>query len=384
MQKKLRIAIVCDALDDDSLGGSFISWKRFGAWLAKAGHEIIRITSRFHDETKRENFAYAKLYEFPHTPRIWAYGVYFAYTSASRLCKIFQQEKIDVIYSIQPTLIARQAVRAAKRLHIPIVSHSHTLPEYFMPWMPRWIQKLIKKFVAYMYSKYDGLISPTQFLKKRYDDCGFAMQQIVIGNGVDTKIFFPLAKKPSEICSILYVGRLDSNKNIGVLIQALHLLRLQKKLKENVRCTIVGWWSMEKKLRALVSEYELWNIVQFTGTLVTNSLPLVESFQRASVFVLPSLYETEGMVVLEAMACACPLLVADSPTSAAKDFVHNNGYTFDPKDPQDLADKLYQLSTNPELCELMGKISQEEATKFSFTLSVQKLEWFFHSLIDRR
>lgn len=91
-----------------------------------------------------------------------------------------------------------------------------------------------------MYSKYDGLISPTQFLKKRYDDCGFAMQQIVIGNGVDTKIFFPLAKKPSEICSILYVGRLDSNKNIGVLIQALHLLRLQKKLKENVRCTIVG------------------------------------------------------------------------------------------------------------------------------------------------
>lgn len=382
MQKKLRIAIVCDAIDDDSLGGSFISWKRFGAGLAKAGHSIIWITSKFKDINKTKDFAYAKVYQFPHTPRLWPYGVYFAYTSASRLSKIFEQDHIDIIYSIQPSIIARQAVRAAKKLSIPIVSHSHTLPEYFIPWMPRWIQILIKKFVAYMYSKYDGLVSPTKFLQKKYDDCGFTMKQIVIGNGVDTKVFFPLAQKPSDIYNILYVGRLDGWKNISVLIQALHLLRLQKKLKENIRCTIVGWWNMEKKLRALVSEYMLWDVIQFIGTLPANSLPLVKSFQYASVFVLPSLYETEGMVVLEAMACGCPLLVAHSPTSAAKDFVHNNGYTFDPYDSQDLADKIYQMSTNPQLCELMGKISQEGAKKFSFTLSIQKLEWFFHSLID--
>ena len=60
------------------------------------------------------------------------------------------------------------------------------------------------------------------------------------------------------------------------------------------------------------------------GRLASASKPLVEAFQEASVFVLPSLYETEGMVMLEAMACGCPLLVANSPTSAAKDFVHNN------------------------------------------------------------
>lgn len=383
MQQKLRIAIVCDAIDDDSLGGSFISWKRFGAWLAKAGHDIIRITSRFHDETKKKNFSYAKIYEFPHTPRIWAYGVRFAYASVARLCKIYQEEKIDIIYSIQPNITAWQSVRAAKRLHIPIVSHSHTLPELFAPGAPHVIQKLIKKIVVYMYRQYDGLVSPTKFLQKKFDDCDFTMQQTIIGNGVDTTVFRPATQREKETFDLLYAGRLDPAKNIMILLDALHLLHIQKKLKNHVRCTIIGWWNMAKKLQQTIEEYKLWNIVTCTGRMEAASQPLVQAFQQASVFVLPSLYETEWMVVLEAMACGCPLLIANSPTSAAKEFVHNNGYVFDPKDPQDLAEKIYQLSTNPELCKLMGNVSSEEAENFSFTLSVQKLEWFLLSFCQK-
>jgi len=381
MQKKLRIAIVCDAIDDDSLGGSFISGKRFGAWLAKAGNDIIRITSKFTDESKRKDFSYAKVYEFPHTPRIGTYGVRFAYTSVSRLCKIFQKEKIDVIYSIQPNITAWQSVRAAKRLHIPIISHSHTLPELFAPGAPQFIQKFIKKIVAYMYRQYDGLISSTQFLQKKFDDCSFTMQQAIISNGVDTDIFYPAPQKDKEIFNLVYVGRLDPAKNIPLLLDALHLLRTQKNLKKNIRCTIVGWGVMEKNLHQQTAKYWLDEIVTFTGKLASESERLLHVFQQASVFVLPSLYETEWMVVLEAMACGCPLLVANSPTSAAKDFVHNNGYTFDCKDPQDLADKIEKLSNDQELCQRMRKASYEESQKFSFTLSVQKLESFLFSFV---
>lgn len=382
MQKKLRIAIVCDAIDDSTLWGSFISWKRFGAWLAKAGHEIIRITSRFHDETKRKDFSYAKIYEFPTLPAIGEYKIRFAYTSASRLSKIFQQENIDVIYSIHPTLIARQAVRAAKKLHIPVVSHVHSLPELFLPRAPRSIQKFIKTIIASFYKKYNGLIFPTQFLQNTFADCHFTSPQTVIGNGVDTGIYCSGGKKVSEEFTVLYVGRLNPEKNIASLIQAFHILDTQKKLWTNIYGKIVGWWSMKKKLHQLVSEYNVSKNISFTGRMVSSSSDLITTYQQAWVFVLPSLYETEWMVVLEAMACGCPLLIADSPTSAAKEFVHNNGYTFDPRNAQDLADKIYQLSNNPELCKLMGKISAEAAENFSFTLSVQKLEYFFHSLIN--
>ena len=84
---------------------------------------------------------------------------------------------------------------------------------------------------------------------------------------------------------------------------------------------------------------------------------------------------------MEAMACGCPLLIADTPASAAKDFVRNNGYTFDPHTPQDLADKIEKLSTNSDLCEIMRKVSIEEAQKYSFTTSVEKLESFLSSFV---
>ncbi|MEI7919624.1 MAG: glycosyltransferase, partial [bacterium] len=127
-----------------------------------------------------------------------------------------------------------------KRLHIPIVSHSHTLPELFAPGAPQFIQKLIKKIVASMYRQYDGLIFPTQFLQKKFDDGNFTMQQAIIGNGVDTTIFRPAPQKDKKIFNLVYVGRLDPAKNIPLLLDALHLLRMQKKLKKNLRCTIVG------------------------------------------------------------------------------------------------------------------------------------------------
>jgi len=382
MQKKLRIAIVCDAIDDATLGWSFISGKRFGAWLAKAGHDIIWITSKFKDEKKRKEFEYAKIYEFNYIP-IWAYGVRFGYTSVARLKKIFQDEKIDVVYSIHPAMLALQSLRAAKRLHISIISHSHTLPDLTLPRMPHFINVLAKKVLAVLYRKYDGLISPSEFLQKKFDDCHFTMKEAVIGNGVDTDIFYPGEKSTQNTFNILYVGILDPGKNLSILLEALHILRSQKKLNEHIHCILVGWWEQEKTLKTLVAEYNLWDIVEFTGRIQTASDRLVKIYQETSVFVLPSLYETEWMVVLEAMACGCPLLISDSPNSAAKDFIHNNGYTFNCKDPQDLADKIYSLSTNPELCKLMRNVSLEQAQNFSFTLSVQKLESFLLSFVGK-
>lgn len=128
-------------------------------------------------------------------------------------------------------------------------------------------------------------------------------------------------------------------------------------------------------------EYGLQHHVIFTGKIPAASPRLVQIYQQASVFVLPSLYETEGMVVLEAMACGCPLLIADSPTSAAKQFVQDNGYTFAIDDPQDLADKIYTLYAHPEICELMSKVSSKQALQFTFEQSVKHMETFLQSFI---
>lgn len=91
-----------------------------------------------------------------------------------------------------------------------------------------------------MYRQYDGLISSTQFLQKKFDDCSFGMKQAIISNGVDTTTFCPAPKRETDVFNLLYVGRLDPAKNITLLVDALHLLRIQKKCKNNIHCTIVG------------------------------------------------------------------------------------------------------------------------------------------------
>lgn len=383
MQQKLRIAIVCDSIDT-TLGGSIVSAQRFAQWLAERGHDIVWIVSKFVDETRKKDFPCAAMYEFPTFFPLWPQKTRFAYTSVASLTKAFNQEKIDIVYSIHPSLIWRQAIRAAKRIHIPVVSHSHIRPDLLVPGAPRFIQKCVKKIIAYIYKQSDGLISPTTFTQEIFKDCNITTKQIVISNGVDTEIYKPSHSKSQQTFEILSVGRLDPEKNIDLLIQALHLLHTQKKLLPHVHCTIVGAWSQAKRLHTLVDENNLSSIVTCIGKMNSNIPGLIHLYQQASVFVLPSMYELEWMVVLEAMACGCPLLIANSPTSAAKEFVHNNGYTFDPKNPQDLADKIYQLSTNPELCKLMGNISQEQSKNYSFLLSVKKLESFFYSFIQHK
>jgi glycosyltransferase involved in cell wall biosynthesis len=120
------------------------------------------------------------------------------------------------------------------------VSHSHTVPELSLPGTPRFLNGVVKKIVAALYRNYDGLISPTEFLQEKFNDCHFKMKQTVIGNGVDTTIFYPGEKRVSDIFEILFVGRFDPEKNIPILFKALQLLREQKKLQDTIRCVCVG------------------------------------------------------------------------------------------------------------------------------------------------
>lgn len=376
-KKKLTIAIICDAIDT-TLGGSYISAQRFAKWLADEGHSIVRCTSKFIDASRKKDFAYAKLYEFPSLFPLWPQHVRFAYTSASSLLRIFRKEQIDIVYNIHPCYLGRQAYRAARKSNLPIVSHSHIYTELLIPWLPKFLQRGIKNVIARLYRKCDGIIYPTAFAQKDFQSYHFPIQEIVISNGVDAKVFHPLPRRlHDEKLTILFVGRLDPEKNISILIEALHLL--PKNHKRN--CVIVGGGSEEKKLRTLVDTYKIQEYVHFTGKL--SSIDLVKHYQTCWVYVLTSLYELESMTTLEAMSCGCPLLIANSQHSAAKFFVQENGYLFDPHHPKDLADKIKMLMNDPQLLHGMSQKSIVLWSQFSFEKSIQKLEEFFLSFCSR-
>jgi glycosyltransferase involved in cell wall biosynthesis len=152
----------------------------------------------------------------------------------------------------------------------------------------------------------------------------------------------------------LYVGQVRHRKGIHLLLKACVLL---KKQGLDFSLWIVGDGSQRSELEAFCQSEGLTDCVQWFGYQRYNDLGIF--FKDAHVFVLPSLEDTWGMVVLEAMAFAKPVLCSRWAGASEMIKPEKNGFIFDPYEPKELADKMQKLCQNWELISEMGQQSQQ-------------------------
>lgn len=171
-------------------------------------------------------------------------------------------------------------------------------------------------------------------------------QAVVLPMGVDTsQRFTPGVKRDKE--SLLFVGRLVEKKGLHHLLRALPLVVLRYPA---LTLTIIGFGPEQEHLSAIVRDLRLENHVSFRGALPQEALP--SYYQRASLFVAPFV-ETEsgdqeglGLVVAEAMACACPVVVGDVP--GVTDLVNiETGIRVSANDHLALANAITSLLSDP-------------------------------------
>ncbi len=122
---------------------------------------------------------------------------------------------------------------------------------------------------------------------------------VVIPNYVDTEVFTP-GNTPRDI-DLLFVGRLILQKNLFALLEALEGLRL--------RAVMIGSGPLEQKLRNHADDLGV--EITWIDKVPNHALPAY--FNRAKLFILPSLYEGHPKTLIEAMACGVPVIGADSP-----------------------------------------------------------------------
>ncbi len=384
--KRLNIVIVSDAINNQ-LAGSFVSALRFANLLKKRGHKIIIIAAKYPDTKDIENYNGFKTYRFkslvvPKTEKRFR----LAFPKVKQLKKIFIKEKIDIIHVMYPNPASSRAIEAGKELGIKTVAHSHTQPEDIFFHLPKIINnpiiiRLANRYMANIYKKADITICPSKFAEqilKKYN-----IKTTVISNGVDLNKFKKL--NPSRFMkrysisknnfNIIFVGRLNPIKNVEILIKAMpHILEKAN----NVVLNIVGVGFMKEQLEKLAESLNVRNKINFLGRISDNELPL--AYNSCDIFVLPSFAELEGMVVLEAMACGKPILIANSKDSSSVDFVSDNGFLFNPRDEKDLAEKIIKIAKNKELLKKMAKKSSAKSRNFDINKSVKKLENLYYSL----
>lgn len=144
-----------------------------------------------------------------------------------------------------------------------------------------------------------------------------------------------ISAAPSSVRTILFAGRLTTQKNWGCVLRSLPLL----KTDQAYRLMVCGDGEDAAAVRALIEELHLQNKVELLGY----RRDLYAVMSRADVFVLPSWYEGMPNVLLEALAIGVPSIVSDIP--AHRDLVGDTGcaMTFDPKSPAELAARLDDL-----------------------------------------
>ncbi|MBK8780535.1 MAG: glycosyltransferase [Anaerolineales bacterium] len=202
----------------------------------------------------------------------------------------------------------------------------------------------------------------------------------VIPPGVDTSHFYPIpadeAKqyiglKP-ENRMVLFVGRIEPLKGIDTLIQAMSCLDLQD-MHCPVHLAIIGGdvdVSPEEmsdemtRLQKMCDDLCMGGMVLFLGKRGQDTLPYY--YSAAEVVVMPSLYESFGMVALEAMACGTPVIASE--VGGLGYLVQNGvtGYTIPDSDPAELCDKLSRLLGDADLRIQMGNSAAEYAANYAW------------------
>ena len=161
---------------------------------------------------------------------------------------------------------------------------------------------------------------------------------------------------------ILAVSDIYIQKNYHTLLRA-HAI-LTKKTPE-LRLVIAGReidFVYAQSLRELTRELGLEDNVVFLGHVETDEL--LELYQSCRIFVFPSLVESFGMPLLEAMAVGAP--IACSNTAAMPEVLGDTGVYFDPNDKKDIAAKIEELLSSEKLCAKLGKNAAERARSFSW------------------
>jgi glycosyltransferase involved in cell wall biosynthesis len=184
---------------------------------------------------------------------------------------------------------------------------------------------------------------------------GLNREGIVLGNGVDEKTFVPLQdNRANRGKYVLFVGRMDYRKGLFDLIECVRYVA-----EENPRALFVlaGSGPLKHQVSIRAAKMGIEKNLLFTGYVSKHQL--IELYQNASVFVLPSHYEGLPTVMLEAMACGVPVVATSIGGQIDVISDKSNGFLVPVGSTEDMARPILRLLSDKDLAGRMGKAARE-------------------------
>lgn len=224
---------------------------------------------------------------------------------------------LDVLHAHSPFVTGWMSVRYARRLRVPLVYTYHTrLEEYvhYLPFDPKATRFAASTLTRSFANLADAVIVPTPAMRKRLAEIGVTAHIEVVPSGIDLEHFAAgkrradlrqsLGTRPGERL-LLFVGRLGREKNVELLLDALTMT------KTFARLAIAGDGPERDALEQRARELNIGERVHFLGAVGRDELP--DLYASADAFVFSSMTETQGLVLVEALAAGTAVIAVDAP-----------------------------------------------------------------------
>lgn len=287
----------------------------------------------------------------------------------------------DVVHIHTPFLAHVAGVRYAKRRAMPVVETYHTLfEEYFyhyLPILPRaWLKALARSISRWQCGQVDVVISPSGPMREALLGYGVTTPIEVIPTGLMPEAYVPgngagfryQHGLPADRPLLLFVGRVAFEKNIGFLLRMMVALRRQR---PEACLVIAGEGPALGALQREARELGLTDHVRFVGYL-DRQKELPDCYRAADVFVFASHTETQGLVLLEAMAQGTPV-VALAEMGTRDVLKEGEGCRIAPNDPEAFAHLVAELLEDAETHRRLSARAVEYARTWSSESMVERV-----------
>ena len=305
-------------------------------------------------------------------------------------------EAFDLIHVHTPFTAHYAGVALGRRLGLPVVATYHTLFEeyvhHYIRWLPRrWLRLAARRLSVRQCQQLDALVAPSRAMQEALTRYGVTTPSTVIPTGLslesfchsqgaqDDSDFRAHYDLPTDARLLLYVGRAAFEKNIDFLIDML-----PKVLAEhpNTRLIITGEGPAHDSLVRRAQEVGVAESVLFLGYL-NRSGPLQAAYRAADVFVFASRTETQGLVLLEAMALGTPV-VSTAMMGTLDVLKEGEGCLIAEDNHGNFATKVNRLLSDDTLRQQLAERAQAYAASWHEDAKSAELASLYHQIAAER
>ena len=389
VDRSLRIVIGCDTFPPDINGAARFA-ERLSGGLTRNGHEV----HVFAPSTNKRFGSYREVHDGVKVVvhRLKSYPVpghkFLRFASPiglrSKMGRLVARIEPDAIHIQSHLLVGRYLSLVARDQNIRLVATNHTMPDNLIRyafWIPKFLAGVASRLswadTSRVLRRAQSITTPTQKAAELLEDATGIDSAIAISCGIDASQFAGSGTLVAKPPIFLYVGRLDFEKRVQILLEAFSRLPVAT----GARLAVVGDGSERDSLERWAIELGISDRVRFYGTVSDEDLR--RAYEGCTAFVMPSIAELQSIATMEAMASGRPVIAANAAALPHLVYPGENGLLFEPDDVDDLAEKLNWVTLQDQgLLWRMGQASLRRIQSHDIATTVSRFEQLYRGESD--